>query len=327
MLGQGLDLRGIYMVLSLAREGPSAWCGEHNSMERGVLVADAGAGSCVHVSLICNLSPASQHQAASLTDGSSYYLLQHRFASIHASYALHLPQHAECVLCACRDRNILQFLGASVMPEGIMLVTEFMEVGSLQGFARFCKSAMGCGRSACGSNCGCLDDAVVTLLHIDRERCTGHKLIDMRGLHAASELHMSAVHARQSTAVISMHAVRERRAVTEMMEAKGAACRSICASAALQALLLAPRNQGHAMYLPRHSSVFASCHSFVWATRNSACSWARTQCAGGSLPCFVPQPCRRSCIPDQFWSLSLQSGDLGRALQRDQGGFLSWYKK
>ena len=32
-------------------------------------------------------------------------------------------------------------------------------------------------------------------------------------------------------------------------------------------------------------------------------------------------------IPDHFWSSALQSGDLGRALQRDQGGFLSWYKK
>ena len=41
------------------------------------------------------------------------------------------------ICVGCRDRNILQFLGASVMPEGIMLVTEFMEVGSLQDFVGF----------------------------------------------------------------------------------------------------------------------------------------------------------------------------------------------
>lgn len=54
-------------------------------------------------------------------------------SDIHALYALHFPQHAECVLWGCRDRNILQFLGASVTLQGIMLVTEFMEVRWLRG--------------------------------------------------------------------------------------------------------------------------------------------------------------------------------------------------
>ena len=70
----------------------------------------------------------------------------------------------------CRDRNILQFLGASVMPEGIMLVTEFMEVGSAQGLTVwFRKSAV-----IVGSNCASLHDAAVKLPRINRERCTGH---------------------------------------------------------------------------------------------------------------------------------------------------------
>ena len=53
-------------------------------MERGVLDGDAGIGSCVRVSMICSINPASQHQTADLTEGSSYNLCAAHFQSIFA---------------------------------------------------------------------------------------------------------------------------------------------------------------------------------------------------------------------------------------------------
>ena len=35
----------------------------------------------------------------------------------------------QCI--GCRDRNILQFYGAAVLPDQVMLVTEFMDRGDL----------------------------------------------------------------------------------------------------------------------------------------------------------------------------------------------------
>ena len=136
----------------------------------------------------------------------------------------------------CRDRNILQFLGASVTPEGIMLVTEFMEVGSLQGFVGFRRVSSGCGRSACGEqlriSARCCND-------IDARRCTGHIVNRLRGLHASRTLQPRS-----------------------------------CRAPALTPFCLDSRQ-----------------HSPVLATQHSACSWACAQCAGGSLPKYVSQPC------------------------------------